>query len=92
LIASIRSSIVRGAINDCISVCERDKKGKQGREQHNSLKGRHGLDVQTLTKRRIDAQQCEKPMVVLPFSAKISLSDGRDTDGGDGEISNERVR
>jgi hypothetical protein len=53
-------------------MCERDKKGKQGREQHNSLKSGHvvslhGLDVQRLTKVRIDAQQCEKPMLFLYF-------------------------
>lgn len=53
-------------------MCERDKKSKQGRGQHNSLKSRHvvsllGLDVQRLTKVRIDAQQCEKPMLFLSF-------------------------
>jgi len=64
-------------------MCERDKKSKQGREQRNSLKSRHvvsllGLDVQRLTKVRIDAQQCEKANTILVFSTKISLSEGRD--------------
>jgi hypothetical protein len=49
-------------------MCERDKKSKQGREQYNSLTSRHGVSLLgLLTKVRIDAQQCEKPMLFLSF-------------------------
>jgi len=48
-------------------MCERDKKSKQGHEQRNSLESRHVVSLLGLTKVRIDAQQCEKPMLFLSF-------------------------
>ena len=73
-------------------MCERDKKGKQGREQHNSLKSRHvvsllGLDVQRLTTVRIDAQQCEKPILFLSFPQRYHFLKAV-TDEGDGGMVN----
>ena len=73
-------------------MCERYQKSKQGREQRNSLKSRHvvsllGLDVQRLTKVRIDAQQCEKPILFLFFPQRYHFLKAV-TDEGDGGMVN----